>query len=157
MPLMPPSSSVTAAELAHMRTHPAAGARLLGAIEELQPALPYVLFHHERWDGGGYPHGLGGTEIPLGARIFAVADAFDAMTSDRPYRAARSRSVAREEIVRCAGGQFDPQIVEAFLRVDEREWARSSEQPAQSEAPAPQAEPEARPRQATIPVPFPAV
>jgi ribonuclease P protein subunit RPR2 len=73
-----------------------------------------VRHHHERWDGGGYPDGLQKTEIPLGARVFAVADALDAMTSDRPYRRARSWEEATAEIVREAGRQFDPQVVEAF-------------------------------------------
>jgi ribonuclease P protein subunit RPR2 len=73
-----------------------------------------VRHHHERWDGGGYPDGLQKTEIPLGARVFAVADALDAMTSDRPYRRARSWEEATAEIVREAGRQFDPHVVEAF-------------------------------------------
>jgi HD-GYP domain-containing protein (c-di-GMP phosphodiesterase class II) len=78
-------------------------------------ACEYIRHHHERWDGDGYPDGLAGEQIPLGARIIAVADAFDAMTSDRPYRAALSRTAALEEVKRCAGAQFDPQVVEAFL------------------------------------------
>jgi HD-GYP domain-containing protein (c-di-GMP phosphodiesterase class II) len=74
-----------------------------------------VLHHHERWDGGGYPYGLGGDAIPLEARILAVADAYDAMTSQRPYRAARTRAEALAEVERCAGSQFDPQIARVFL------------------------------------------
>lgn len=106
---------LTAAELAHMRTHPAAGARLLRTIEELQPALPYVLFHHERWDGGGYPHGLAGEAIPVEGRLLAVADAFDAMTSMRSYRPPLSVHSALVEVGRCAGSQFDPLVAQTFL------------------------------------------
>ena len=76
--------------------------------------LRIVRCHHERWDGGGYPDGLGGDEIPLAARIFAVADTLDAMTTDRPYRKAGPWEHARDEIVRLAGAQFDPEIVDAF-------------------------------------------
>jgi HD-GYP domain-containing protein (c-di-GMP phosphodiesterase class II) len=74
-----------------------------------------VLYHHERWDGGGYPEGRSGEAIPLGARILAVADAFDAMTCDRPYRRARPIGHALAELFRCAGAQFDPTVVGAFL------------------------------------------
>jgi len=74
-----------------------------------------VLYHHERWDGGGYPKGLAGCEIPLVARIFSVADTFDAMTSTRPYRQALSLDVAKDEIVKCRGTQFDPEVVDAFV------------------------------------------
>ena len=77
--------------------------------------------HHERWDGDGYPRGLRGDAIPLGARIFGVVDTFDAITSDRPYREGRPYAVAREEIVKGRGSQFDPSVVEAFLAVPENE------------------------------------
>ena len=80
-------------------------------------ALPYVLFHHERWDGSGYPTGLRGRSIPFEARLLAVADAFDAMTSARPYRPALSVDLALIEIAACAGSQFDPTVAEAFLEV----------------------------------------
>lgn len=106
---------LTLAELADIRTHPEAGARLLGGIEDLSPALPYVLFHHERWDGGGYPHGLAGEAIPAEGRLLAVADAFDAMISSRPYRPALGVHTALAEVDRCAGSQFDPQVAQAFL------------------------------------------
>jgi HD-GYP domain-containing protein (c-di-GMP phosphodiesterase class II) len=76
-----------------------------------------VRHHHERWDGKGYPDGIAGEAIPLGARIFAVADSFDAMTSDRPYRRAMTVENARAEVARCRGTQFDPEIVDAFVRV----------------------------------------
>jgi ribonuclease P protein subunit RPR2 len=81
-------------------------------------ALDVVHHHHERWDGGGYPDGLRGDEIPLWARIFSVIDALDAMTAERPYRAARSYEVALEEIRRHSGTQFDPAVVEALEGLD---------------------------------------
>jgi HD-GYP domain-containing protein (c-di-GMP phosphodiesterase class II) len=100
-----------------METHTVLGEQVLGGVAFLQgEGLRIVRSHHERWDGGGYPDGLGGTLIPLGARIFAVADALDAMTSDRPYRAAASWRSAHDEILRESGHQFDPSVVDAFLR-----------------------------------------
>jgi HD-GYP domain-containing protein (c-di-GMP phosphodiesterase class II) len=102
-------------ELAEIRTHPTAGAELIRPIEPARKALPYVLYHHERWDGGGYPTGRAGTAIPEGARLLAVADAFDAMTSMRPYRRALPTSRALGEIERCGGSQFDPELALAFL------------------------------------------
>jgi len=75
------------------------------------------LHHHERWDGNGYPHGLRGMEIPEEARIVAVADAYDAMVSDRPYRLRLAHTEAVAEVERCAGAQFDPRVAEAFLRL----------------------------------------
>ena len=90
----------------------------------LAPAAQIVLTHHESYDGSGYPQGLVGKEIPLGARIFAVADTLDAMTSDRPYRAALPYRFAREEIKRCSGSQFDPDVVQAFLAIPEEMWTR---------------------------------
>jgi HD-GYP domain-containing protein (c-di-GMP phosphodiesterase class II) len=88
---------------------------MLRGIRSLRAALPCVLHHHERWDGSGYPHGLAGEAIPRPARIMAVADAFDAMTSTRPYRDALPVEVALGEVRRCAGTQFDPEASEAFL------------------------------------------
>ena len=108
-------TALTAAELARIREHPRAGARLLAPITPVRPALPYVLFHHERWDGDGYPTGRRGAEIPIGARVLAVVDAFDAMTSDRPYRRALPAEAAVEEVNRCAGGQFDPVVARVFV------------------------------------------
>ena len=102
-------------ELAEIRTHPAAGAKLISPVGPGREALPYVLYHHERWDGDGYPTGRAGIEIPEGARLLAVVDAFDAMTSTRPYRRALPFSRALGEIERCGGSQFDPIFASAFL------------------------------------------
>jgi HD-GYP domain-containing protein (c-di-GMP phosphodiesterase class II) len=88
---------------------------LISPVGPARDALPYVLYHHEHWDGGGYPTGRRGTQIPEGARLLAVADAFDAMTSTRPYRRALPMSRALGEIERCAGTQFDPAFARAFL------------------------------------------
>jgi putative nucleotidyltransferase with HDIG domain len=102
-------------ELLQIRRHPTAGARILRAVGAALDALPCVLYHHERWDGAGYPSGRAHTEIPVEARILAVADSFDAMTTNRPYRAARRADAALRELERCAGTQFDPELVEAFI------------------------------------------
>jgi response regulator RpfG family c-di-GMP phosphodiesterase len=110
---------LTPAEWQTMRRHPEIGKRLIENIPFLQGALPIVYSHHEKWDGSGYPRGLRGKEIPLGARIFCVVDAFDAMTFDRPYSRAIPFDAAYTEIKRCAGTHFDPTVVEAFLRVPE--------------------------------------
>jgi len=100
-----------------MRTHPEIGRQMLEKIPFLRNAVPIVYHHHERWDGTGYPRALTGEEIPLGARIFAVADALDAMTFDRPYSKAIPFEAARAEIQRCAGTHFDPTVVECFQTV----------------------------------------
>jgi response regulator RpfG family c-di-GMP phosphodiesterase len=110
---------LTAEEWAIMRTHPEIGRRLIEKIPFLRGAVPIIYHHHERWDGTGYPLGLRGDAIPLEARIFAVADAFDAMTFDRPYSKAIAFDAAKAELKRCAGAHFDPAVVEAFLRVPE--------------------------------------
>ncbi|MGD2161951.1 MAG: response regulator [Anaerolineales bacterium] len=101
-------------EMADMRKHPEVGAHMIKDIPYLASATPMVLHHHERWDGDGYPEGLAGEKIPMGARVLAVADAFDAMTSNRPYRDALPAEVAYQEILNCSGTQFDPQVVEAM-------------------------------------------
>jgi HD-GYP domain-containing protein (c-di-GMP phosphodiesterase class II) len=111
---------LTPEERVEVEEHPSAGAALVQPIPKARPALPYVLHHHERWDGGGYPAGLSGSRIPIEARVLAVADAFDAMTSTRPYRRALTTEGALEEIARCAGTQFDPTVAAAFLDVWDR-------------------------------------
>ncbi len=104
-----------------MRQHPAAGDEILRELSIYKDSLGVVRYHHERYDGTGYPDGLKGEDIPLGARIVAVADSYDVMTSDRPYARARSVREAKEEVIDCRGTHFDPRIVDAFVRVIERQ------------------------------------
>jgi diguanylate cyclase (GGDEF)-like protein len=108
-------------EWSFMRRHPLIGERILLAAPALRPVARLVRSSHERWDGGGYPDGLRGDEIPLGSRVVAVCDAFDAMTTERPYREPIPEGEAIAELRRCAGTQFDPMVVEAFCRVLARE------------------------------------
>jgi HD-GYP domain-containing protein (c-di-GMP phosphodiesterase class II) len=105
-----------------MREHPLHGQAILRGIEFLEGAARVVAQHHEKWDGSGYPLGLRGEEIDLNARIFAVADAFDAMTSDRVYRKGKPYESAAEELQLFTGKQFDPQVVAAFHRVPCEDW-----------------------------------
>ena len=102
-------------EWASMRRHPEIGVRIVNPIGFSPIATDVILCHHERWDGSGYPHGLAGDEIPITARAFSVADAFDAMTSDRPYRSAMPRREAKDVIRLDRGRRFDPEVVDAFL------------------------------------------
>ncbi|MFP5277506.1 MAG: HD domain-containing phosphohydrolase [Acidobacteriota bacterium] len=113
---------LTAEEQEVMREHCARGYHMLRKIPFLAGAAEIVFCHQEHYDGTGYPSGLRGREIPIGARIFAVADTLDAITSDRPYRKARSFDAAREEILRCSGTQFDPAVVETFLKIPNELW-----------------------------------
>jgi putative nucleotidyltransferase with HDIG domain len=105
-----------------MREHCTRGYHMLRKIPFLAGAAEIVFCHQEHFDGSGYPSGIRGHEIPVGARIFAVADTLDAITSDRPYRRARSFDAAREEILRCSGTQFDPTVVEVFLKIPNELW-----------------------------------
>jgi response regulator RpfG family c-di-GMP phosphodiesterase len=114
------SDPLTRGEKRLLETHPVLGEQMVGSAALLRGyGAQVVRSHHERWDGGGYPDGLLGEEIPLSARVFSVADALDAMTSNRPYRAARSWPTAVEEIVSQAGKQFDPSVVDAFREREE--------------------------------------
>jgi HD-GYP domain-containing protein (c-di-GMP phosphodiesterase class II) len=108
---------------------------MLRACEGLAPALSVVLYHHERFDGRGYPAGFEGEEIPFAARIFSVVDAYEAMTQERPYAAARADDEVREELVRNAGAQFDPEVVEALFAIETRDWVRPSSAPKRDSEP----------------------
>jgi response regulator RpfG family c-di-GMP phosphodiesterase len=105
-----------------MRRHPEIGGSILKDIDFLEPALEIVLNHHEQWDGRGYPAGLKGESIPRGARIFLVVDAFDTIPADRPYRAAVTFAEAFNELRRCRGSQFDPDVVDCFLGIPATKW-----------------------------------
>jgi len=115
-------AKLTEEEWELMREHPLHGQQILRGIDFLSGAAKVVAQHHEKWDGSGYPLGLKGTEIDICARIFAVADAFDAITSDRVYRQGRPYAAAAQELDEWAGRQFDPQVVEAFHRVPQEDW-----------------------------------
>lgn len=115
-------AKLTEEEWVRMREHPLHGQQILRGIEFLQGAARVVAQHHEKWDGSGYPIGLSGEEIDVCARIFAVADAFDAITSDRVYRRGKSYEAAAKELDDWAGKQFDPKVVEAFHRVPKEDW-----------------------------------
>lgn len=115
-------SPLTADEMHLMKQHSYLGYRMLKKIPFLAEAAEIVYTHQEHWDGNGYPRGLSGAEIPLGARIFALADTLDAMTSNRPYRLAHSVAEAQTEIAKWAGRQFDPEIVRVFLAIPASEW-----------------------------------
>jgi HD-GYP domain-containing protein (c-di-GMP phosphodiesterase class II) len=110
---------LTDEEYALVKKHPDIGVEILSRAdsEEIQEIIPLVRFHHERWDGSGYPLGISGETIPLGARIIAVADTVDAMLSDRPYRKPPTFDEVKEEVLRCMGTQFDPRVVQAFFEV----------------------------------------
>jgi len=114
--------ALTPQERELMREHCARGYQMLRKIPFLAGAAEIVFCHQEHYDGSGYPNGLRGREIPVGARIFAVADTLDAITSDRPYRQASDFDSAREEILRCSGTQFDPAVVEVFLKIPNELW-----------------------------------
>jgi putative nucleotidyltransferase with HDIG domain len=113
---------LTEQEMAIMKTHARIGYELVHRIAFLAPAAEIVLTHQERYDGTGYPQRLSKNQIPIGSRIFAVADTLDAMTSDRPYRRALPFSAAREEIIRESSRQFDPEVINVFLSIPEKVW-----------------------------------
>ena len=109
-----------------MRTHPTIGYDILSGIRYFSGAADLVLNHHERWDGTGYPKGLGGEAIPMSARIFSLVDTLDAMTSDRPYRKALTFQAVLDEVVRCCGEQFDPRLVDVFLSIPKESWEQAA-------------------------------
>lgn len=105
---------LTDEEFAIMKSHPSIGAQIIGGIAFLEPLMPYIAQHHERYDGRGYPAGSKGEEIAIQGRLLAIADTYDAMTSDRPYRKGLAAQIAYDEILKCSGSQFDPVLVRAF-------------------------------------------
>lgn len=113
---------LTPEEWVEMKLHPEIGMRMLSAIPYLKEATQIVYQHQERWDGNGYPQTLKGTQIVIGARIFSIVDALDAITSDRPYRKGRPLEIAKAEIGRVGGTQLDPELVTAFLEVPDNDW-----------------------------------
>ncbi len=125
---------LTDGEFALIKEHPARGESILAPVIELKDIARVVRSHHEHYDGSGYPDGLKGREIPIGARIMAVADAYDSITSERPYRKASSHKYAVKEIIRCSGVQFDPEVVEHFLEISSSLVQEQSQKPAPKEA-----------------------
>lgn len=111
------AGKLTPEEYAEMKTHPSRGGNILREVRFLDPVIPIIYYHHEQFDGKGYPEGLSGESIPIGSRIVAVLDAFDAMTSDRPYRKRLPMDVAITELRKYSGIQFDPNVVDAFIEV----------------------------------------
>ncbi|MGE5177076.1 MAG: HD domain-containing phosphohydrolase [Hyphomicrobiales bacterium] len=143
----------TAEERREVERHPQAGVRMLDGIERAALVGEIILGHHEHWDGSGYPRGVAGERIPLASRVLAVVDAFEAMTSGRPYRAPMPEEEALAELARCAGTQFDPRVVDEFLRLAAEPVAPATEPSvgaAGSERPAPSPFPAASPRPAAV-------
>lgn len=118
---------LTSDEWKVMRRHIDHGADIIGVVEFLKDGLPVITQHHEKWDGSGYPQGLPGEKISIYARIFAVADCCDAITSDRPYRRGQPFDAVVKELVRCSGTQFDPRVVDAFLSIPLEKWQQLRE------------------------------
>lgn len=118
------SGKLTDKEYEIMKAHPMLGAEIIKGVDFLSPVVPMIYYHQERYDGKGYPEGLSGEQIPIGARIIAILDTFDAMTSDRPYRKALPMEVAFAELRRCTGSQFDPTIVETLIKIIQEDQNR---------------------------------
>ena len=118
-PILSKPGRLTPEEQVIMRTHPIKSAELAAKVTELRDVVPLIRYHHENWDGTGYPDGLKGEAIPLGSRIIMFADTIDAMTTDRPYRAALDAASVRKELLRFRGTQFDPSICDSLLRSPE--------------------------------------
>jgi putative nucleotidyltransferase with HDIG domain len=131
--LLDKPGKLTREEFEIVKKHPAQGAEILKDIKQLEDVIPYILYHHEKLDGKGYPHHLKGQEIPLGARIMHVADSYDSMTSDRPYRPSPGLEFAISEFKKYRGTQFDGDVIDAFFRLinqpDDAGSKKSSEQP----------------------------
>ena len=136
---------LTDAEFDAIKKHPEIGAQILGNIKQLQDILPGVLYHHERWDGKGYPHQIAGEKIPLMGRIICVADCFDAMSSTRTYRPALPLDTVLAEIRRCGGAQFDPALANVFVTLDFSPYRQAVEEQVTASKTAPQAPADAPP------------
>ena len=108
-------------EFDEIKKHPQIGADIIRPIQFLHDLIPFIFYHHERWDGRGYPTGIKGEDIPLGARVIAIADVYQALISDRPYHKAFTKNAAIDIIKKSSGSQFDPRIVNAFLKVVSKE------------------------------------
>ncbi len=112
--------SFTSEEWEIMRQHPEVGAKMLDGVSHLKPAIPFVLYHHEKWDGSGYPYGLAGERIPLEGRMMALVDVYEAVTSERPYHEKASKDIALRMIKKKSGGHFDPLLVRKFLKIADK-------------------------------------
>ena len=117
MHILSKRGGLSAKEFKVIRQHTAQSVALISPVEFLKPVLPIILYHHEKYDGSGYPSGLKKEQIPLGARIIACVDAFEAMVQGRPYRSSLSIDAALDELVKYSGSQFDPKIVDAFVKL----------------------------------------
>lgn len=125
--LLSKTETLSITEKLIIKQHPSLGAEIIRPIKPLRQVVPYILYHQEHFDGNGYPEGLQGEEIPLGARIVAVADSYDAMTTSRPYKQGKSFQEALKELRKYKGTQFDPQVVEVFISILEgQEGIRNS-------------------------------
>ena len=114
-------SKLTKSEFEEIKKHPQIGADILRPIQFLRNIIPLVFYHHEKWDGSGYPSGIKGEEIPIGARIISIADVYQSLTSDRPYRKAFTKEKAMKILKSGSGTQFDPRITGVFLKILQQE------------------------------------
>jgi putative nucleotidyltransferase with HDIG domain len=126
------SNKLTPEQYEQIKTHPILAVNILRPLITDEDILDMIRHHHETWDGNGYPDGLKGEEISLGARIMQACDTFDAITSNRPYRKARPKEIAYKELIRCSGSQFDPYIIRSFFKIPEKTLEKIKSQPLRS-------------------------